>query len=255
MIAVVSFDDFRLFRVQGGDPTGTGCGGESAWGSSFQDEFDSRLKHDKRGVVSMANSGPNTNGSQFFITLKSTPHLDLKHGIFGRVVGGMDTLDRIEQIETKASDETPRTEIKLLKANVFVNPISEAENLFEEAVRNAIAKRKKDSIRLATSSIFDQNDAETARPGQVMDAEGSEDSKGGGNIDSGSHAVGKYFEKTGKKKHVVGGQSRNNRGSSEEAAKKDKIAAFLRSQGELTTNAGEDVPLKKRKVSGGFDNW
>jgi peptidyl-prolyl cis-trans isomerase-like protein 2 len=82
------------FMVQGGDPTGTGSGGESAWGRPFKDSFDSRLLHEARGVLSMANSGQHTNGSQFFITFKEAKHLDYKHSVFGRLVGGAAVLDR-----------------------------------------------------------------------------------------------------------------------------------------------------------------
>ncbi len=123
------------FMIQGGDPTGTGCGGESIWGESFEDEFDMELRN-YRGALSMANAGPNTNGSQFFIVqakqvpmqligqmkqladrgfpeevtenysqVGGTPHLDFRHTVFGQVYDGMDVVDAIAAVKTGAADK------------------------------------------------------------------------------------------------------------------------------------------------------
>ncbi|KAI8114427.1 hypothetical protein M9434_002551 [Picochlorum sp. BPE23] len=112
------------FMIQGGDPTGTGKGGCSVFGDCFEDEFDSRLIHDARGQLSMANSGPNSNGSQFFILFKSARHLDFKHTVFGRVVGGFDVLTKMEHIPTTDND-VPLDDIEILGFTVFVNPYTE----------------------------------------------------------------------------------------------------------------------------------
>lgn len=90
--------------IQGGDPDGTGRGGQSIWGKPFKDELTNSLVHDTRGVLSMANRGRDTNGSQFYILYKPARHLDYKHTVFGRVVGGLDVLDRLEGIETDDDD-------------------------------------------------------------------------------------------------------------------------------------------------------
>lgn len=90
--------------IQGGDPTGTGRGGESIWGKPFKDELNSKLVHSGRGVVSMANSGPHTNGSQFFILYKSANHLNFKHTVFGGVVGGLTALAAMEKVPVDDDD-------------------------------------------------------------------------------------------------------------------------------------------------------
>lgn len=105
----------RKFMIQGGDPLGDGTGGESIWGGEFEDEFSS-LKHDKPYTLSMANAGPNTNGSQFFITTEKTPWLDGKHTIFGRAVQGLDVIHKIEN--TKTYKEKPEQDIKIVSITV-----------------------------------------------------------------------------------------------------------------------------------------
>ncbi|XP_004537508.1 peptidyl-prolyl cis-trans isomerase-like 2 [Ceratitis capitata] len=115
----------RNFMIQGGDPTGTGTGGTSIWGKKFDDEFKPNLSHSGRGMLSMANSGPNTNGSQFFITYRSCKHLDGKHTVFGKLVGGMDTLTQMEKVEVDNKDR-PIEDIVIESAQVFVDPFKEA---------------------------------------------------------------------------------------------------------------------------------
>ncbi len=95
------------FMIQGGDPTGTGRGGESIYGAKFEDEIVSSLKHDGPGILSMANAGPNTNGSQFFITLVATPWLDGKHTVFGKVIAGMEVVSAIGKVQTSKPGDKP----------------------------------------------------------------------------------------------------------------------------------------------------
>ncbi len=102
------------FMLQTGDPDGTGAGGP---GYTFADEISPNLRHDGAGVVSMANRGPNTNGSQFFITLVPTPWLDGKHAIFGRVVEGQPVVERIAAVERNAQDK-PRTDVVMQQVTI-----------------------------------------------------------------------------------------------------------------------------------------
>ncbi len=101
--------------IQGGDPTGTGRGGESIWGKPFEDEVIANVKFDKPGLLAMANIGPDTNGSQFFITTVSTPWLNMHHTIFGEVISGYDVVQKIENAKTNA-DGKPLSEQKIIKA-------------------------------------------------------------------------------------------------------------------------------------------
>ncbi|XP_060026762.1 RING-type E3 ubiquitin-protein ligase PPIL2 isoform X1 [Lagenorhynchus albirostris] len=164
----------RNFVIQGGDPTGTGTGGESYWGKPFRDEFRPNLSHTGRGVLSMANSGPNTNKSQLwmaallateqsgcpsqsvsFITFRSCAYLDRKHTIFGRVVGGFDTLTAMENVESDPKTDRPKEEIRMDSTTVFVDP-------YEEADAKIAEERKK--TRLEAAAL--ESTAKTSQPQQ-----------------------------------------------------------------------------------------
>jgi peptidylprolyl isomerase len=103
------------FMIQGGDPTGTGSGGASIWGKPFGDETSPQAKFDSPGILAMANAGPNTNGSQFFITTAKTPWLNARHTIFGEVVSGYEVVQKIESAKTGPGDK-PVEPQKIVKA-------------------------------------------------------------------------------------------------------------------------------------------
>lgn len=166
--------NIRNFMIQGGDPTGTGKGGESIWGKPFKDEVNSKLLHSGRGVVSMANSGPHSNGSQFFILYKSANHLNFKHTVFGGVVGGLTTLSVMEKVPVD-DDDRPLEEIKIISVSVFMNPYSEPDEEEEEKEKSEEEKTVEDEENEKIGSWY-------SNPGTGTEA----DASGGG--------VGKYLK-------------------------------------------------------------
>lgn len=116
--------NIKGFIVQTGDPTGTGKGGESIYGGKFEDELKETLKHNERGMVSMANNGPGTNASQFFITYASQPQLDLKYTLFGRVLDGFDALDELEKMPVNPKNYKPTVEKRIQSVTIHANPMA-----------------------------------------------------------------------------------------------------------------------------------
>ncbi|CCI49393.1 unnamed protein product [Albugo candida] len=116
--------NMKGFMVQGGDPTGTGKGGDSVGGIPLNDEFHPQNRHNCRGIVSMANSGPNSNKQQFFITYARQPHLNNVYTVFGKVIDGMETLDAMEKTPVDAKHR-PLKEIILQSITIHANPIAE----------------------------------------------------------------------------------------------------------------------------------
>lgn len=116
--------NIKEFMVQTGDPTGSGKGGKSIWGAKFEDEIVPHLKHSSRGIISMANSGQNSNGSQFFIMYAKQAHLDMKYTIFAKVIDGLEVLDDLEKLPVNEKNFRPLKEIHLKNVTIHANPIA-----------------------------------------------------------------------------------------------------------------------------------
>ncbi|KAI5928741.1 hypothetical protein F4810DRAFT_645153 [Camillea tinctor] len=216
----VSFHrNIRNFMIQGGDPSGTGRGGASIWGKNFQDEFDGPLTHDSRGILSMANKGKNTNSSQFFVTYRPVKHLDRKHTIFGKVVGGMDVLGKMEAVPTDGSDR-PLNKIFIKDVVVYLDPFEEFQKQKTERDRAVEAKAEVER----TGGTEDDRITWT---GKRVRADGTVDQGNGGS------SVGKYLK----------------------AAKLQQKAEDEIIEEDVDT---WEEPVKKKAKMGGFgnfDNW
>lgn len=167
----VSFHrNIRNFMIQGGDPTGTGRGGASIWGKNFEDQFEGPLTHDSRGVMSMANKGKDTNSSQFFITYRAVKHLDRKHTIFGRVVEGLNVLDKLEKVETDDKDR-PLQACAIKEVRVLSDP-------FEEFLTKEREKEGKDKAQEEIRRQGGTDDDKTTWTGKKIGRNGKVDSSG-----------------------------------------------------------------------------
>ncbi|PNP39245.1 hypothetical protein TGAMA5MH_08922 [Trichoderma gamsii] len=220
------------FMIQGGDPTGTGKGGQSIWGKNFNDEFDGPLTHNARGIVSMANKGKNTNSSQFFITYKPTPHLDRKHTIFGRIESGLDILSKMEDVPTDGSSR-PLNKILIKDIVVFVDPFEEFQAQKSEKER---LDRRQEEIRRQGGT----EDDKTTWTGKRLRGDGTFDGA------DAKQSVGKYLDK-----EAMGqGQGQAANSSTTRRERDDGDADNV--------DTWENQPRKKMKSGGGFgnfDNW
>lgn len=149
------------FMIQGGDPTATGSGSP---GYTFQDEFEASLKHDKPGVLSMANSGADTNGSQFFITEVATPWLDNKHSIFGQVVKNLHVIDSISNVKVSPGNNKPLEDISIYKLNIIrqgaearnYDPVKTWKQTLKEVERQKKLKEEEiKAVAAATKNLID----------------------------------------------------------------------------------------------------
>jgi len=176
----------KNFCLQGGDPTGTGTGGSSIFGKPFEDEFNKNLLHKGRGILSMANSGKHTNQSQFFITLKATPHLDEVHSVFGEVVGNIKLLEDLEAIGSDQNDK-PKKDIRFISAEVFSNPFREviSELLLKEFSEKIMKEKLNEKIKI-----------ELQISNEIIKSKfGNENNKKEKKINSMSIEIGKYLGK------------------------------------------------------------
>jgi peptidyl-prolyl cis-trans isomerase-like protein 2 len=213
--------NIKGFMIQGGDPTGTGRGGQSIWGKPFNDEFEGPERHSTKGILSMANKGKNTNTSQFFITYRAVPHLDRKHTIFAKVVGGLDTTLRSMELVEVGEKDRPVNDIEILDIVVFVDP-------FEEWQKERKDKETKDVEQEEIKKQGGTVDDRTTWTGKRLRADGT--------VDNGSAdglGVGKYLQAA--KQEV-------------QALEDDEIIGYMDDE--------EDVaPAKKKVKSGGFGNF
>jgi len=213
------------FMIQGGKAMEPQQEDSSIWGGDFVDEFDDRLQHSSAGVVSMANSGPNTNRQQFFVTFKSCNHLDRKHSVFGTVIEGMDLLTELEKVQTDKKNR-PVHEIKILSTEVVKDPAQEAHDA-EQRRFQGIAAAREQSTR-----------ASSAKPKlpPTTPAEARSDS------------VGRYLKQRLKEDTIL--QNSSTTSTSSHNAKKDAVVEVKN-----TSAPSRLPPPPKRSNFGDFSGW
>lgn len=212
--------NIKGFMIQGGDPTGTGRGGQSIWGKPFVDEFEGPEKQNARGILSMANKGKDTNTSQFFFSYRALPHLDKKHTIFAKVVGGLDTTLKAMELAEVGEKDRPVNDIEIQDIVVFVDPFEEWQKERKEKENKEI---EDEEIRKQGGTADDR----TTWTGKRIREDGT--------IERGSGAglgVGKYLQAA--KQEI-------------QTMDDDEIIGYVDEE--------EDVPAKKKPKTSGFGNF
>jgi len=229
-------------KIQGGDPTGTGRGGESAWGKPFKDDISERLKHDARGVLSMANSGLHSNRSQFFILFAPQPHLDNKHSVFGMLVKGFDVLDKIERIDTGhgSKRDSPVVEIKILTTTII------SENPFDEPWEPAYLRKAREKTE---REEHEREERRAEDAGEMITWFGTAPKSGSAAAMVPADAVpevGKYLKSTA---------ANANASASSTSSRSSLSGLIAQSGGDIDDISVQ--PAKKRKAAGfgNFDSW
>ncbi|RXK37207.1 peptidyl-prolyl cis-trans isomerase-like 2 [Tremella mesenterica] len=255
------------FMVQGGDPTGTGRGGKSFWGEPFRDEYSEKgaYKHDSRGVLSMANSGPRSNTSQFFITFRPTEHLNGKHTVFGKLVGGEDVLDKIERVPVRPGGDRPAKEIKILGINVLQDPFEAYQKRL--AQRLARQDESDETLRRRAAAQAEREKDRTTWLGTDLGIKGAPRST---TKDKEEVGVGKYLSTQVpsweltlnstssplSQKVDQDGIEKKDKVEQDAVGKKDKPGMMMvQSQGKVVGGEMEYGEKKKRKVAGGFGDF
>ena len=226
------------FMIQGGKKSGVKKGsesqGSSIWDKPFPDEFDDRLTHTGSGIVSMANSGPGTNGRQFFITYKSCAHLNRKHTVFGKVVGGIEVLRRLEQVPTEDETDRPIETLKIESIEIIDNPVDEAF----EIERMRIQKRKDEKKSSKESRVSYALGGNIKTSDALLPSSTSKAIVEDGSADN-IPAIGKYFKVTKDKSKKQTTKSVNDG-----------------DDGVGTATAGSRLPPPPKKTTfGNFSGW
>lgn len=223
--------------IQGGDPTGTGSGGESYWGTEFRDEHSLRnaYKHEARGMLSMANKGANTNSSQFFFTFRATPHLNGKHTVFGKIVGGEEVLNKMESVTPNPATDRPTKQIRILDVAIYKDPFDEFKTKL--AKRLAREQQDRDSASAKAKAKEERDKDRTTWFGTNLGEKGASPSN---KQDVGSAIVGRYL-------------------NTEAGSKRAGAAATTGSEAPTDFFAEAPAPAKKAKRQGGdfgnFSGW